>query len=124
MGVGVGVGVGVWVCVCALLLKHNIKFKGWNSRAYRGFPGIVESMNLSRDNLSMEIGRIEKPTRTHSRPTRVRSEDQHCRHRDRLGVLRRRCGAEETCKRGGVQLTEILMPRIARQGAVCIISTK
>ena len=30
--------------------------KGWNSQAHREFPGKFESRNLSRDNLSREIG--------------------------------------------------------------------
>ena len=30
---------------------------GWNSHVRREFPGNVESTNLSRDNLSREIGR-------------------------------------------------------------------
>ena len=38
-------------------LKHNVNFKGWNSQDCRGFPGKFESSNLSRDNLSREIGR-------------------------------------------------------------------
>ena len=32
-------------------------FEGWNSQAHREFPGKFESRNLSRDNLSREIGR-------------------------------------------------------------------
>ena len=32
--------------------------KGWNSQAHRGFPGKLESSNVSRDNVSREIGRI------------------------------------------------------------------
>ena len=31
--------------------------RGWNSQAHREFSGNVESTNLSRDNLSREIGR-------------------------------------------------------------------
>ena len=31
--------------------------KGWNSQAHREFPGKFESSNLSRDDLSREIGR-------------------------------------------------------------------
>ena len=38
-------------------VKHNLKFKGWNSHVYKGFPGKFESTNLSRDNLSTEMGR-------------------------------------------------------------------
>ena len=38
-------------------LMHIIRFKGWNSHAYRGFPGSFESTNLSRNTLSREIGR-------------------------------------------------------------------
>ena len=30
--------------------------KGWNSQVHRGFPAKFESSNLSRDNLSREIG--------------------------------------------------------------------
>ena len=36
-----------------------LNFKGWNSKAHRDFPGKFESINLSRDNLSREIGNIE-----------------------------------------------------------------
>ena len=39
------------------LLKHNLNLKGWNSQAYRGFPGKFDSSNVSRDNVSREIGR-------------------------------------------------------------------
>ena len=38
-------------------LKHNLKSKGWNSRAHREFARNVESANLSRDILSRKIGR-------------------------------------------------------------------
>ena len=38
-------------------LKRSLNFKGLNSHARREVPGIVESTNLSRDNLSREIGR-------------------------------------------------------------------
>ena len=33
------------------------KFEGWNSHVHRGFPGKFEPSNLSRDNVSSEIGR-------------------------------------------------------------------
>ena len=36
----------------------NINSKGWNSHVHRGFPGKFESSNLSRDNVSREIGRV------------------------------------------------------------------
>ena len=36
-------------------------FKGWNSQANRGLRKYLESSNLSRDNLSMEIGRTAMP---------------------------------------------------------------
>ena len=39
-------------------LKHNLNSKGWNSKDQRAFPGKFESSNLSRDNVSREIGRI------------------------------------------------------------------
>ena len=32
-------------------------FKGGNSHVHRGFPGKLESNNLSRDNVRREIGR-------------------------------------------------------------------
>ena len=35
----------------------NINIKGWNSEARREVPAKFESSNLSRDNLSTEIGR-------------------------------------------------------------------
>ena len=38
-------------------LKQNLNFEGWHSNVQREFPGIVESTNLSRDNLSRETGR-------------------------------------------------------------------
>ena len=38
-------------------LEHNLNSKGWNSQAHRGFPGKFESSNVSRDNVSTEIGR-------------------------------------------------------------------
>ena len=40
-----------------MLLKNNINIKGWNAQARRGFPGKFESSDLSRDNVSREIGR-------------------------------------------------------------------
>ena len=33
-------------------------FKGWNPQAHRELPGKFESSNLSRDNVSREIGRM------------------------------------------------------------------
>ena len=39
-------------------LKHNLKFKGWNSQAHGEFPGKFESSHVSKDNVSREIGRI------------------------------------------------------------------
>ena len=38
-------------------LKQNLQFKGWNCHVRKEFPGKFESINLSRDNLSREIGR-------------------------------------------------------------------
>ena len=38
-------------------LKH-LKFKGWISRAHSEFVGDLESTDLSRDNLSREIGHM------------------------------------------------------------------
>ena len=35
----------------------NLNVKGWTSHAHREFPAKFESTNLSRDNLSREIGR-------------------------------------------------------------------
>ena len=35
---------------------QNLNSKGWNSKAHEGFPGKFESTNLSRDNVSREIG--------------------------------------------------------------------
>ena len=40
-----------------VLLKHNLNYNLWNSQAHREFPRYFESANLSRDNLSSEIGR-------------------------------------------------------------------
>ena len=37
--------------------QHNLDCKGWSSHVHREFPGNVESTNLSRDDLSGEIGR-------------------------------------------------------------------
>ena len=39
-------------------LEHNLNLKGWNSQVHRGFPRKSESSNVSRDNVSREIGRI------------------------------------------------------------------
>ena len=41
----------MYTCIC------NISFKGWNSQAPRGLPGGLASSNVSRDNVSREIGR-------------------------------------------------------------------
>ena len=38
-------------------LRQNLKFKGWDSQVQRRFPGMFESTNLRRENLSREIGR-------------------------------------------------------------------
>ena len=35
----------------------NDILKGWNSQAHREFPGKFKSSNVSRDNVSREIGR-------------------------------------------------------------------
>ena len=37
-------------------LKQNLTLKGWHSHVHRKFPGKCESNNLSRSNLSREIG--------------------------------------------------------------------
>ena len=39
-----------------VLLKHYLNNKGWNSQVHWEFPGRFKSKNLSRDNLSTEIG--------------------------------------------------------------------
>ena len=38
-------------------LKHNLNYEGWNSHVHGGLPRKFESSNISRDNLSGEIGR-------------------------------------------------------------------
>ena len=38
-------------------LEQNLNFEGWSSHVHGEFPGKFESTNLSRDNLSREIGR-------------------------------------------------------------------
>ena len=38
-------------------LERNLNLKGWKSHVLREVPGKFESSNLSRDNLSREIGR-------------------------------------------------------------------
>ena len=40
-----------------VLLKHNLQFKSWNSHVHLVISRNFESTNLSRDNLSREIGR-------------------------------------------------------------------
>ena len=35
----------------------TLNLKGWNFQVHRGFPGKCESSNVSRDNVSREIGR-------------------------------------------------------------------
>ena len=40
-------------------LNQNLNLKGWNSQAHRELLGKFESSNLSRDNLSRELGRSE-----------------------------------------------------------------
>ena len=39
--------------------KQNLNLKGWKAHVHRGFPGNVESANLSKDNLCRGIGRIQ-----------------------------------------------------------------
>ena len=36
-------------------------FKGWDSHVHRTIPGKFESSNVSRDNVSREIGRTPMP---------------------------------------------------------------
>ena len=38
-------------------LKQNINYKGWLFQAHGEFAGKFESSNLSRDNITREIGR-------------------------------------------------------------------
>ena len=45
------------VVVKGVRLKRNLNLKGWDSHVHRGFPGRFESSNISRDNVSREIGR-------------------------------------------------------------------
>ena len=40
-----------------VLLKHNLRFKGWTSHVHRGLSGKFESSNVGRDSVSREIGR-------------------------------------------------------------------
>ena len=53
-------------CVCIhcgfqrVGLEHNLNLKGWNFKAHREFPGKFESSNVSRDNVSREIGRTRQ----------------------------------------------------------------
>ena len=47
---------GVW-------LQHNVDVKGRNSHVHRGFPGKLDSSNVSRDNVSREIGRTPEGTK-------------------------------------------------------------
>ena len=42
-------------------------FKGWDVHVHRGCPGKCESSNLSRDNVSREIGRSAKGARKSQR---------------------------------------------------------
>ena len=39
-------------------LKDNLNWKGWNCHVHRVFSGMLESSNVSRDNVSREIGRM------------------------------------------------------------------
>ena len=39
----------------------GINGKGWNSQAHREFPGSLDSSDVSRDNVSREIGRSAVP---------------------------------------------------------------
>ena len=47
-----------------VLIKLNLDFKGWSSQAHREFPGNVESTNVSRDDVSREIGRTVTQARS------------------------------------------------------------
>ena len=49
-------------------LKLNLNLKGWNSDGHRELPRSFESTNLSRDNLSREIGRHHPSELPWSRP--------------------------------------------------------
>ena len=46
----------VVVVVVVVVLEHNLNVEGWNSLAHRGFPEKFESSNVSRENVSREIG--------------------------------------------------------------------
>ena len=60
-------------------LKHNLNVNGWNSQVHRGFPGKFESSNVSRDNVSREIGRT--PDSDHNQLLHdVLSKDWHVCH--------------------------------------------
>ena len=39
-------------------MLRNLNPKGWNSQVCRGFPGMFESSNVSRRNVSSRIGRV------------------------------------------------------------------
>ena len=43
-----------------------MNFKGWNSQAHSGSPGMFDSSNISRDNVSREIGRSAESSRAPS----------------------------------------------------------
>ena len=53
-------------------LRQNLSVKGWNSHVHRALPGKFESTNLSRDHVSMEIGRTHGSFRIGLASTRVR----------------------------------------------------
>ena len=44
------------ISILRFLIPEGLNSKGWNSKAHRGFPGMFEWANLSRDSLSMEKG--------------------------------------------------------------------
>ena len=52
----------IFLCFDIVNMIYSVlHFKGWHSHAHRAFTGKSESSNLSRDNLSSEIGRSVHP---------------------------------------------------------------
>ena len=62
-----------------------LSFKGWNSHVHRGLPGNLESTNLSRDILSMGIGRTHTLTTVSSQ---IKNLDFGGVDSSRLSILR------------------------------------
>ena len=110
-----------------VLPKHNLNSKGWNSHVHGGFPGKLESSNLSRDNVSREIGRTTMMASQLGAMHAKRDNQDDATHvvRPQMPHLQGRAGANAT---GGVCKVDYTrsrteLPKCSKLGRKSVITS-